>query len=111
MEIFKDVGCLFVSEPYDGIVVKRYAAPDAVVVGRQLALQELVVGGKPLHLHVRRCSKVFNLVGLGYDYEVVASDVVASLVVHEATLAGGAEHVHACVGQRRGVKGMEVSRV
>ena len=52
MEVGKQMAGLFVCELDDWILVQRDAATDAVVVRWQQVLQELIVGGKPLHLHI-----------------------------------------------------------
>ena len=58
MEVGEDVDSLFVGERDNGIMVQRDAAPDAVVVRRQQALQKLIVGSKPLHLQVSLNTKL-----------------------------------------------------
>ena len=95
----------------DGVLVERDAASDAVVVRRQLALQELVVGGEPLHLHSGGGGQVLRPSGVRHHHEVVFYDMVAPLVEHEAAFARRAEQVHAGVAQLRRVHREEIGGI
>ena len=111
VEVGQDDGGLLVGEVDDGVVVERDAAPDAIVVRWQEALQELVVGGEPLHPQVWMCGQVLHAGGRRYHHEVVFHDMVAPVVEHEAALARRTEHVHAGVTQLRGVYREKIRRV
>ena len=111
MEVGEDVDSLFVGERDNGIMVQRDAAPDAVVVRRQQALQELIVGSKPLHLQVSMGAQVLHPVWHGDYHEVVLHDVVAPLVEHEAPLPRRAQQMHAGVAQFMGVHDVKVGGI
>lgn len=85
----------------DGVLVEADAAADAVVVRRQEAMQEFVVGGEPLHLHPRCRREVLRPVWIRHHHQVVLHDVVAALVEHEAPFPRRAQQVHAGVPQLR----------
>ena len=111
VEVFQQDFRLTVVDLDDGVLVEADAAPDAVVVRRQEPLQELVVGGKPLHLHPRHRREVLRPVGVWYHHQVVLHDVVAPLVEHEAPFPCPAQQVHAGVPQLRRIHRQEVRRV
>ena len=95
----------------DGVLVEADAAPDAVVVRRQEAMQKFVVGGEPLHLHPRCRREVLRPVGVWNHHQVVLHDVVAPLVEHKAPLPRPAQQVHTGVSQLRRIHRQEIRRV
>ncbi len=108
VKILQQMAGLFIGERDDGILIQRDAAADTVVVSGQQVLQELVVGGKPLDLHLGWCSQVLDSVRHGDDHQVVFHDVITPLVEHKTALARQAQQVHAGVAQLRGVHPVEI---
>ena len=86
MEIVKQMPCLFISQFYYRVLIQRNTAPDTVIVGWQKVLQKLIVGSKPLHLHIVMCSKITYTIGYRYYYKVVLHYVITTLIKHKATL-------------------------
>ena len=111
VEVVEDVGRLGVGEFDDGVLVERHRAADAVVVRRQLTLQELVVGGEPLHLQPRCRRQILGAVGVRHHHQVVPHDVVALLVEHKTPLARRAQQVHAGVAQLRRIHRQKISGI
>ena len=95
----------------DRVLVEADASTDAVVVRRQEAMQEFVVGGEPLHLHPRCRREVLSPVGVWYHHQVVLHDVVAPLVEHKAPFACPAQQVHTGVPQLRRIHRQKIRRV
>ena len=95
----------------DGVLVEADAAPDAVVVRRQEAQQELVVGGEPLNLHPWYRRKILRPVGVWNHHKVVLHDVVATFVEHETSFPRPAQQVHTGVFQFWRVHRQKVRRV
>ena len=95
----------------DGVLVEADAAPDAVVVRRQQALQKLVFGGEPLHLHPRCRREVLSPVGVWNHHQVVLHDMVAPLVEHKAPFTGRAQQVHTGASQLRRIHRQKIRRV
>ena len=111
VEVGEQNGGLSIGEFDDGVLIERDAAPDAVVVRRQLVLQELVVGGEPLHLHSGGGGQVLCPVGAHHHHEVVLNNMVALLVEHEAALARRAEQVHTGMAQLWRVHRQEIGGI
>ena len=95
----------------DGILVKTYAAPDAVVVRRQQSAKKFVVGGEPLHLHPRCRREVLGPGGVGHHHKVVLHNVVASFVEHKTALARRAKQVDTGVAQFRRIHREEIGGI
>ena len=111
VEVVKQACGVLVAERYHWIVVKAYAPAYAVVVRRQQALQELVVGSHPFHFHARVCCQVAGAVRVGHHHEVVTDYVVAMLIEDKAALAGRAQQVHAGVAQLGSVHRIKIVRI
>ena len=92
---------LLAGERHHGVPIQRDAAADAVIVRRQQILQELIVGGKPLHPQVGMSGKVLDAVRHRHHHEVVSHYVITPLVEHETALARQTYQVHAGVAQFR----------
>ena len=111
MEVNKQMSCLFVCQFDDGVLIQRDTATDTVVVRRQQVLQELVVGGEPLHLHILMCREVADTGRHRYHHQVVLRDVVAMLVEHKTALARRTQQVHASITQFLGIHAVEVGGI
>lgn len=111
VDVFQQDFRLSVVDLDDGVLVEADAASDAVVVRRQEAMQEFVVGGNPLHLHPRRRREILRPVGVWNHHQVVLHDVVAPLVEHETSFPRRAQQVHAGMSQLRRIHRQEIRRV
>jgi len=111
MEVIQQMPSLLIRQLDDWVLVQRYTAADAIVVGRQQALQELIVSGKPLHSHIIRSGKVADAVGPQYHYQVVLHDMIAPFVEHETAFPCSTHQVHARVVQFLGIHSVEVGRI
>ena len=95
----------------DGVLVEADATSDAIVVRRQEAVQVLLVGGEPLHLHPRCRRDVLRPCRIRHHHQVVLHNVVALPVEHKTAFPRRAEQVHAGVPQLRRVHAEEICRV
>ena len=111
MEIIKQVPGLLVGEFDDRILIQRDAASDAVVIRWQQVLQELIVGGKPFHLHVGMGCQILHPVGHGNHHQVVPSDMIAMFVEHKTPLPRLAKQMHASVAQLSGIHPVKVGGI
>jgi hypothetical protein len=111
MEITEQLLHLLVCQTDDGVLVERYAAPDAVVITWQLVLQKLIIGSKPFHLHIGMGCQTLHPGGCGDDHEVVLDYVVAAFVEHETALPSRAEQMQAGVLELWRVNAIKVGRV
>ena len=108
VEVGKQMSGLFIGEFDDGILVQRDAAADAVIIGWQQVLKELIVGGEPLHLHISVSREVADTGGIWNDGQVVLDDVVASVIEYKASFTSRAEQMHTGVAQLRRIHPVEV---
>ena len=111
VEILQHDGRLAVVELDDGVLVEADAATDAVVVRWQEAVQVLLFGGEPFHLHPVCGGDILCPVGLRHHHQVVLHNVVALPVEHKTAFPRRAEQVHAGVPQLRRVHAEEICRV
>lgn len=102
---------LHVGELDDGVLIQRDASTYAIVVSRQQALQEFVVGSKPLDLHVGMGSEVAHTVRAGNHHQIVLYDMIAALIKHKTALACCAEQVHTGGAQIRRIHRLEASGI
>ena len=111
MEIGKQNAGLFVCESDDRVLIQRDAAADTIVIRWQQVLQELVVGGKPLHLHIGVGRNVTDAGGHGYYHQIVFHDVVASVIEHETAFTCRTQQMHTGMAELRRVHPVEVGGI
>ena len=111
VEVLKQDFRLTVVNLDDGVLVEADATSDAIVVRRQEAVQVLLVGGEPLHLHPRCRREVLCPCRIGQHHQVVLHNVVAPLVEHEAPFACPTQQVHTGVPQFRRIHRQKIRRV
>ena len=111
VEVVEQMAGLLIRQFDDGVLVQRDATPDAIVVRWQQILQELIVGRKPLHLHIAVCRNVFYPIRIRYHYQVVLRNVVTMFIEHKTALASRAEQVHTSVAQLLRIHPVEVVRI
>ena len=94
-DVLTEKCCIILADCYHGILIEGYRATDAVMVGRQLIVEEALVGQKYLHLDVVRYPQIFYLAASGHDEDVARAEADRALVVEEMTVTSEADHVDA----------------
>ena len=111
MEVIKQMPCLLVGEFDDRVLIQRDAAPNAVVIRWQQVLQELIIGSKPLHLHVGMGGQILHPVGHGNHHQIVLRDMIAMLIEHKTPLPHLAKQMHTSVAQLSRIHPVEVGGI
>ena len=111
VEVGEQDSSLLVGEFDDRVLVERDASSDAVVIRRQQARKEFVVGDEPLHLQIRMGGEVFCASRICHHHQIVFHNVVAFRVKHKAAFAFCAEQMHTSVAQSGVIHPKEVRSV
>ena len=111
MEITEQLLHLLVCQTDDGVLVERDTASYAVVITWQLVLQKLIIGSKPLHLHIGMSSQTLHPGGCGDDHKIVLDYVVATFVEHETALPSRAEQMQAGLLELWGADAVKIGGV
>ena len=99
VEVGKQDSSLLIGEFDDRVLVERDASSDAVVIRRQKVLQELVICGKPLYLHLWNGNKSLCATRIWHHHQIVFFNLVAFRVKYKAAFAFRAEQMHTSVAQ------------
>ena len=111
VEVGKQDSSLLVGEFDDRVLVERDASTNTVVVRWQKVLQELVICGKPLHLHPWNGREVLGTARIGHHHKVVFRYVVTFFVEHKTTFTSSANKMHTSVAQSGVIHPEEVRSV